>query len=374
MIYPIVFLALIYFTFLLKVYIGLNKIKPINKKQSNKPFVTVIIPFRNEEDNLLNSIKSIENIKYPKELFEVIYVNDNSVDNSLKVLQQNIKSENIKIIEYKTDKNNNIGSKKRAVNFAISHAKGSIIATTDADCIVKPDWLDILISYFDDNTAFVSGAVKFNSDGSLWNRLQQLEFSGLVLAGGGLIMEKKPTICNAANLAFKKDVFYEVGGYSDNLTLSSGDDELLMQKIANTTNYKIKFCFENDSVVSTNPNKSIREFYNQRKRWASKGVHYKDILLVLFLVFIYLFFLSIPSLVVFSFIINTNYLLAACLLFVIKYIIETMIIIKGKEILIDKFSMFDMFIAELLHIPYILMAGFLGLFGNFKWKDRKLKR
>ncbi len=131
------------------------------------------------------------------------------------------------------------------------------------------------------NTAFVSGPVEFMSNGSFFYEIQKLEFSSLIFVGAGLIGIKSPIICNAANLGFRKSVFFEVGGYNDNLLLSSGDDEFLMQKIARQTNYDIKFCLNKNAIAYTLPNENLSQFYQQRKRWASKGFHYVDKSIVL---------------------------------------------------------------------------------------------
>ena len=169
-----------------------------------------------------------------------------------------------------------------------------------------------MTNYFDKETAFVSGPVEFESDGSLFHELQKLEFSSLILVGAGLIGIGKPIICNAANLGFRKSVFNEVGGYEDNLNLSSGDDEFLMQKIARETNYKVKFCFEKEAKSFTKPNNSISEFYQQRKRWASKGFHYKDYGIVLKLILIFLFYLSLPAQIILGLFLSKLYLLYFC--------------------------------------------------------------
>jgi len=367
--------ALFYFLFLIRISLGLDKIKTLRNvlKTKDENFISVIIPFRNEENKILKNLESIRKLNFDKTKFEVIYVDDNSTDNSVAVLKKEITESNIKIISVES-KDVNTGHKKIAVNFGINNSKGNIIFTTDADCLVPVDWLKIISSEFDENTAFVSGAVKFNSDGSLWHTLQQLEFSGLVLAGGGLILSGSPIICNAANLAFRKSVFFEVGGYSDNLNLSSGDDELLMQKIHHTTDYKVRFIYDKKAIVTTEPNESLSDFYNQRKRWASKGVHYKSKILVVSLIMIYLFFLILPIQLLAGIFLNKYFILSAFITLLIKSFLEYRIIAIGKNILIDKLHTNSFVIAQLLHIPYIILAGLLGLFGNFKWKERKLER
>ncbi|HPN37865.1 MAG TPA: glycosyltransferase [Melioribacteraceae bacterium] len=365
MIFFISVLSFIYFIFLIVVIISLKQKKDPYSSNLKEHFISIIIPFKNESLNILNNLNSIRDLDYNKNCFEVIYVNDNSTDDSVLKLKENIIDSNIRILEYKND---NVGGKKRAVKYAIDNCKGDLIFTTDADCIVKKDWLKLTVPLFDVNTAFISGIVKFSDGKSIWSKLQQIEFAGLVLVGGGLINAGFASICNAANLAFKKSVFYEVGGFDDNMHIKSGDDELLMQKIALKTNYTIKYFFNNNTVVTTKSNNSFKEFYYQRVRWASKGLHYKNPLLILFLIIIYLFFLSFPFQLLFGIIFNGYYLLSLSLFFIIKILLEYRILLFGEKTLFNKISLLELLIAEFLHIPYIIIAGFMGTFGKYKWK------
>ena len=237
-------------------------------------FVSIIIPFRNERENLPANLKSLESQDYPNNNYEVIYVNDSSTDDSVEILANKIKTENIKVISV-PEKYIPNAHKKRAIRYGIENAKGEIIITSDADCNYNNNWLRTLLKYMDDKTAFISGPVEFEDNGNIFGAIQKLEFAGLVIVGAGLIGINRPTICNAANIAYRRKVFDEVNGFYDQFGLSSGDDELLMQKIWKETNYKIKFCPEKRAIVKTAPNKNLTEFYQQRKRWASKGLYYK---------------------------------------------------------------------------------------------------
>ncbi len=182
------------------------------------------------------------------------------------------------------------GNKKYAVQFGIEKSLGDIIVTTDADCVHNKNWLRNIISCFDRDTAFVSGPVEFAKAPGIFSKIQNTEFGGLVLAGAGLIGSGWPLICNGANIAYRKKVFNEVGGLEDNLHLASGDDEFLMQKIARETKYKIRFCPEREAVVLTEPSNTLKSFYNQRKRWASKSLYYNDAGLKVRLILIFLFY------------------------------------------------------------------------------------
>ena len=212
----IVFILLLlhYLIFLSLVYAGLSKLQPNTLNKIPEEFVSVIIPFRNESENILNSLNSIEDQDYPLEKFEVIYVNDSSTDNSVEILEKNKSKKNIKIISVPDEFSVN-AHKKRAIRYGIEHSVGEIIVTTDADCIHDRKWLTSLLQNLDDETAFVSGPVEFADDGKFFSKIQKIEFAGLVLTGAGLIGAGKPTICNAANIAYKRKIYEEVGGFKD---------------------------------------------------------------------------------------------------------------------------------------------------------------
>jgi cellulose synthase/poly-beta-1,6-N-acetylglucosamine synthase-like glycosyltransferase len=336
-------------------------------------FVSVIIPFRNESENIVANLRSIESQLYPKEKFEVIYVNDSSNDDSPELLKKNITAGNIRVLSVPEDFSKN-AHKKRAVRYGIENARGMIIVTTDADCTYDREWLKLLLQTFDSLTGFVSGPVEFESDGSLFSKFQNLEFAGLVLCGAGLIGSGRPTICNAANIAYRKKVFDEVGGFNDQMNLSSGDDELLMQKISKDSDFKVKFCINKKAIVKTKSNKTVGEFYQQRRRWASKGLFYNDKTLVLKLIFIYSFYVGLLAQLFLGILYNKVFIFSFFTSIILKIIFEFRILSKGKQILFDSLQLKHLPVAELIQIPYIIFTGLAGAFGNFLWKSRKVKR
>ena len=371
----IIFTLLIihYIIFLLIVYKGILKLRSSSSYKIPEDFVSVIIPFRNESENILESLGSIESQNYPKDKFEVFYVDDFSTDDSVEILKKNKNKENIKIVSVTEDYSIS-AYKKRAVRYGIENSRGGIIVTTDADCIHDKSWLKYLLQNFDEETGFVSGPVEFMDDEKFFSKIQKIEFAGLVLAGAGLIGSGKPTICNAANIAYRRKVYNEVGGFKDQLSLSSGDDELLMQKIARDTNYRIKFSIDQKSVVKTISSKNIGEFYQQRKRWASKGLFYNDKNLIFKLILIYLFYVGLMAQVWLSIVLSWHFLITLILSLILKVIFELLIITKGKRLLFFRLSLKTFIAAEFFQIFYIIVAGFTGMFGNLKWKERKIKR
>jgi len=362
-----------YLLFLQRIFRGLSNLKHTDNQSIPHEFVSIIIPFRNEKENILANLKSIESQLYPVEKFEVIYVDDFSEDNSVEQLKENIRKNNISVLSVPNDFTIN-AHKKRAVRYGIENAKGNIIVTTDADCVHDEEWLKSLMQSFDSVTGFVSGPVEFETDNSLFSEFQKLEFAGLVLCGAGLIGSGHPTICNAANIAYRKKVFDEIGGFNDQMNLSSGDDELLMQKIFRDSDFKVKFCIDKKTIVKTSANKTLSDFYQQRKRWASKGLFYNDKSLVLKLILIYSFYVGLISQLILGLFYHPFFLVSFFISMLFKFIFEFRILYIGKQILFDDLRLKYFYIAEVFQIPYIIFTGLVGALGNYFWKSRKVKR
>lgn len=375
MLLVIIFLILLfhYLFFLNNILKGLKHLNPCALNKIPDELISIVIPFRNESENILKCLEGISSQNYPNEKYEAIFVNDFSDDDSFEKIINAEKPSNIKILSVPEDYSIN-AHKKRAVRFGIENSAGEIIVTTDADCFHGKEWLNTLLKCMDEKTGLVSGPVEFIESRSFFGNLQKLEFAGLVLAGAGLIGINRPTICNAANIAYRRKAFKLVNGFNDQMNLSSGDDELLMQKIRKETDYCVKFCFDKKAIVKTQPNKNIKQFYNQRKRWASKGLFYADKFLVVKLILIFLFYLSLPVEFVFTFFKPQLFLPVFLLSITLKFYFEFNIMKKGIRFLFKEELLKCFITAEFIHIFYIIIAGISGLVGNFSWKGRKVKR
>jgi cellulose synthase/poly-beta-1,6-N-acetylglucosamine synthase-like glycosyltransferase len=363
-----------YLKFLNDVRGGLKSVKSQKcHKLIDYPSVSIIIPFRNEAENITKNMLSLEKQNYPNNKFEVIYVDDDSTDQSLELLSRKVTRINRQILKI-PEGFSPTSRKKRAIRYGIEHSEGEIIVGTDADCEYDKNWLRTIIATYDNSTGFVSAPVSFTSSKKIFDRLQQLEFGGLVLTGAGLIGNNTPIICNAANISYRRKVFNQVMGFTDNLDLSSGDDEFLMQKIFRETNWRVKFCLLEEAVVRTNPNKTISQFYQQRKRWASKGFFYKNPFLILKLVGIFLFYLGLIVQLLLGIFLNSLFLLSFLASLTAKVFFEFNILQNGTGLVFDKIKFTDFIFAEIIHPFYIIVSGLSGVRGNFIWKDRKLKR
>jgi len=366
-------LLLFYLFFILRIKIGLSKLQGCNSTLNETNYISIIIPFRNESGKILDNLESLIKQSYPVDKFEVIYVNDHSTDDSLIKLEDAINVKNIFVCSLDESALSK-AHKKKAIEFGIKKAKGDIMFFTDADTVCSPEWIKSMMACFDETTAFIAGLVQFTNPNNFFEKIQQLEFAGLILSSAGLIGANKPMICSSANLAFRKNVFIEVGGYDNLMNLSSGDDELLMQKIACDTEYKIRFCFDKAGLVSTTANKSIAEFAQQRKRWASKGLFYKNKFITIQLFLIFLFYLGLIVQLIMGLTINNYFIFSFVFSLIIKMGVEFTVLKKGVGILINEIKLKIFFTAEFIHVPYILYSSIAGAFGKFTWKERELKR
>ncbi len=369
----ILFLALHYFVFIFSIAKGIINVKKEVCCFNIAPPVSIVIVFRNEEDNLSELVHSINMLNYDKKNLEVIFVNDASEDDSVNVISGLINLSNYRI-ENLSLKNHISAFKKHAIEQAVDSANGEIIFLTDADCTVPPNWITATLKSFSDNTALVTGPVTFRENSTFFEKLQKLEFAGLNLTGAGLIGKGSPKIASSANLAFRKKVFKEVNGYGGLKHLSSGDDELLIQKIHSSTPFQVKYCFDKEALVETKGNESLPQFFNQRKRWASKSLFYNDKLFIFRLILIALFYISLPASLITGLVFSSNYLAIFFASILLKTIPEYFVMYNGSGLLFDK-SLLKLFpAAQLFQIPYIIVSSVTGLFGNFSWKGRKLKR
>lgn len=369
-----ILLTFLYSLFIFSIYFGLKKLSDSKIKSSDKlPSVTLLIPFRNEEENIKKSIEAVNQIEYEIDKLEVIYINDSSNDSSIQIFDQTEKRDFIKLIHLQTDNQKSAG-KKRGILFGIENSKNDIIVTTDADCFFEKDWLKNLISNFNEKTALVAGPVDLIVKPNFIGSFQRLEFAGLNLSAAGLIAINKPIICSGANLAYRKKVFIEVGGFGDTINYSSGDDDFLLQKIASLGKWNIKFAYSKSAKVFTNGKENLSGFVNQRARWASKGFRYESISTILLLIIIFLFYIMIPIQLILFFLGNSIIGISLIAAVFAKLLSEFLVMQKGLNDLYDKSLLRYFLTAEIFQIPYIIISPIIGIFGKFNWKGRNLNK
>ena len=330
-------------------------------------FISIIIPFRNEEGRIGQLIDDIQEQEYPRDKFEVILINDYSEDASVSVINEALRGPiSAKLL------NNASEGKKAALTKGIRHAIGTIIVTTDADCRVKPGWIrSINNSFSEESIKMTFGPVRIESDETLLSSMQSLEFSSLIGSGAATAGFGFPTLCNGANLAFTKDVFTEVGGYDGNEHVASGDDEFLMRKVEAKYSNAIRFNNNQNSIVTTYPQKTLNSFLNQRIRWAGKWRHHDGTNSKLLAVYVFLFHLSVmiaPFFVLMEDV--SGYVLLGLL--VSKAFVEFFFLRQVCSWLGVPWNTFSFLVLQAVYPLYAVGVAVAALFKKTLWKGRAL--
>ncbi|MEJ7627843.1 MAG: glycosyltransferase [Ferruginibacter sp.] len=379
-------LLLVIYTFLFLYYrIGWKKIPDHNKIPGSQPavFISVIIPARNEEMNLPGLLNSLLNQTYSSEFFEVIIVDDHSTDNSSNIVN-NFRGLNSRCIQLSDHVTSEINSyKKKAIEIGIRESKGELIVTTDADCSVLAPWLQNIADFYTKNqSAFIVMPVSIYCNNNLFQVFQSLDFMALQGITGASVQMKLHSMCNGANLAYTRKAFDDVNGFSGIDSIASGDDMLLMHKIYKHAPGKVHFLKSTEVIVATEPAYTLQDFLNQRIRWASKADKYDDksILPVLGLVYLFnLVLLVLPVIAIFKngqmiFLGNSFSFFSLWLFLMACKIIVELIFLYPIAVFFNKKKLLFIFpFLQPFHILYTVIAGWMGKFGTYEWKGRKVK-
>lgn len=372
---------LIYSTLMLLYAIGWKKCRDfiLPKDFQAKTKISILIPARDEAENIEKCLHSILNNSYPETLREIIVIDDFSSDNTAAIARDLLNGHNGQVLQlkdYLSPQERLNAYKKKALSVAIDTAQGDLIVTTDADCICPESWLLQIAGIYEQTGAkFIAAPVSFipvESKKSWLYYFQSLDFmtmQGITAAGAGLNMG---SMCNGANLAFEKATFHRVGGYNGIDQIASGDDMLLMYKIKKHFPGSIHYLKTKEAIVTTPCQPNLSSFFNQRVRWASKSDKYEDKLLIFILLCVYLFNLSIFCLFILALFRPSAWLCFFAFL-IIKIAIETAFLLPVSRFYHKKAELLRFPLLQPFHILYILSAGFLGKFGRYQWKGRKVK-
>lgn len=341
--------------------------EPVNTRPALK--VSVIVAARNEEANIGKLLKALTEQSYPTELTELIVVDDHSTDKTAEIIRQYPEA---RLLQLKDDGLNSY--KKKAVETGISAASGDLIVTTDADCIPPSLWLETVVNCkVKTNAVCIVAPVVFQkTENFILSTFQELDF--LVLQGitGASVHKKIHSMCNGANFAYERKIFYEVNGFEGIDHIASGDDMLLLHKIWKKYPAFVTYLKSPNAIVPTEPMKTWSDFINQRTRWASKAAWYDDKRIFAVLLLVYLFNLCFEILFVLGFF-NYHYWIWLSGLLVLKALIEIPFVASvarffGKQGLLRWFIFF-----QPLHITYTIVSGFVGQFRKYEWKGRRVK-
>lgn len=370
------FIILITFTYLLLIgsfLVGFKKVKTF-KPDNSEPInsFSIIIPFRNEAENLQNLLESISKLSYPKDLFEVIMINDASKDGSERIISDYSSKHDLKIKLINNIRNTN-SPKKDAINLGILKSTFDWVITTDADCKFPKSWLTGFDSFIHSKKPeFIVAPVTFYEINSFLDRFQVLDILSLQGSTIGSFGINKPFLCNGANLAYTKQFFNDLEGFEGNTNIASGDDIFLLEKAVKRYPEKVNYLKSETVVVKTKPEPNLNSLLNQRLRWAAKSSGYKGFGKVVgLLVFLMNANLIIGLLIVIAGILNYKVLIYV---FVVKLIIDFLLLLKTSRFFNQENYLSSFVISSFLYPFFSVFIAISSVLIGFKWKGTHYKR
>ncbi len=243
------------------------------KEKQNEPVpVSVVISAKNEYNNLKKNLPLILEQDYPD--FEVVIVNDASDDETIFYLEDlEKKYSHLKVVNITQDLNFFSG-KKFPLALGIKSSKNNYLLLTDADCTpASPSWIRKMASDFNDKKEVVLGYGKYKSEEGFLNKIIRFETVLTAIQYFSFALMGMPYMGVGRNLAYKKSLFYKSKGFISHYNVSSGDDDLFINKVANNENTQIEINPESFTISAAK--QTFNEWWVQKKRHLSTAKYYK---------------------------------------------------------------------------------------------------
>ncbi len=350
---------------------GWRKKDKLTEQEHSYPFCSVIVAARNEEENIGHLCQCLYQQSYPSEQIEFVIVNDHSSDRTLSILQDYAKTDNRFIILNAPD--DSIG-KKQALKYALEHANGELFLFTDADCSLSEQWAETYVKhYYQTKNSFLFGnVIPTVSHNATIEKFFQLDFVGILAVQAGLAKINHAFSCNGANMAISKQ-FYK-NNYNTNSTYSSGDDVFLLHSAKQADNKSITFIQDKDCAIHTALPTTIREFFKQRIRWASKSGGYKDFDAIAVAVIVYSICLAMTAFFIGMCCGNIHSLICFILLFITKSIADFTIFATTANYYNTKQSLWLVLPFQCIYFFYITIIPIFAMVISTQWKNRTIKK
>ncbi|MCF6348055.1 MAG: glycosyltransferase [Flavobacteriaceae bacterium] len=369
-----VIIVIFYSCLIIAFIIGFDKVENFNPEGSvSKTKFSIVIPFRDEAQALPVLIKSLKQLKYPSDKFEIIFVDDDSQDDSINIIQRGFDcaQPDIRILE---NERKSGSPKKDAVETAIAQANFDWVITTDADCHVPQDWLEVFDAFIQQyQPKLIAAPVTYNIINSLLEQFQLLDLlslQGSTIGGFGI---DKPFMCNGANLCYEKQAFLDVNGFEGNEHIASGDDIFLLEKMIANYPDKVHFLKSDTAIIRTKPEVTLKKLISQRIRWAAKATSYKNNFSKL--VSIAVFSMNLLLIILFLGNIIGYYLwLNFIIIFLIKFCLDFMLLFKTAIFFKQQSVLKHYFWSSFLYPPFTIFIALSSFTSSYSWKGRTYKK
>lgn len=329
------------------------------------PFVSVLIALRNEEANIPGLITGLSEQSWPADGFEVIAVDDHSVDNGHLLLSEAQKKYPwLKVLTLPAGK----AGKKAALQHAFEASKAEIVLLTDADCHIPAPWIELMVTFLLESAArLVIGPVLPAQGKGICKNMFSLEFIALTASGAGAAGAGNPIMCNGASLACLREVI--AAQPFDTSPAVSGDDMFLLLREKKQNKDSIRYLKNPGAEVTTPVPSTLTRFFSQRVRWASKSIHYRDPLLLVTASAVFLLNTSLLALLMMA-LFSLKFILIYFIIISIKSIIDIIFLNSYLIYFKRKLPVPVLLFAEVFLSVFVPLAAAGGFLARFSWKDR----
>jgi len=348
------------------------QIIPIYKRKntSGKTKVTIVIPARNEQDNMHNLLTCLEAQDYDHDLFEVMIVDDHSTDLTPDIVES-WGMDNLHLLKLADHvSKEEVAYKKRAVELAVEQGIGDLILTSDADCLMGEKWVSTIVSFYEEtDSKFIVAPVAYKPIKSFVDHLEALDFMTVMGVTGATVQHKLFSLSNGANMAYEKKVFKEANGYDGIDHVPSGDDVFLIEKIGRMYPYHVNYLKNKDAIVYTYPCSKLKVLVNQRMRWMSKTPYYSDLRTKLAASLLIIFYATLIANIGLA-IWDSMYLNILIVQLLLKILVDFMFAREIAQFFKEKRLLYFFPFLEILHLPFVLVVGIMSQIFKYTWKSR----
>lgn len=245
-------------------FLGARRVTGPAPDEVYEDFVSVIIPARDAADTLTPLLQDLHAQQWPKDLIEVLVVDDGSSDGTASIVQGLMRNwPGLRSIPATGE------GKKAAISHGVAEARGEWIVLTDADARCGPRRVErIMREVKRQDPDLLLLPVETRSHGGWVQALQEDEQTALLGVAAGTALQGCPVLANGANMAFSKAAFKAVGGYEGD-RWASGDDLFLLKRMLRAGR-KVSYLLDPEVVVVVQAEERFVGFWKQRLRWAGK--------------------------------------------------------------------------------------------------------
>ena len=369
--YTLIIILFIYFLSLLVYIIG-NFKNNHSSITNHLESVSVIVAVKNGESSLINLLTDLQSQDYNGDI-EYIIVDDQSIDNTKKIITNFVKQNNSFKYVSSIEGNSKLLFKKRALDAGIKKARFNILLFTDVDCRLQKTWVSSMAKLFNKNVDYVIGLSKIDYANNLITWFQKIDLKMLFYVGRGMCNLGIPFACIGQNQAYKKSLYDEIG-FLDISDSIQGDDTLFLQLCAKK-NKKVVFNDNPISFVNSRIENNLWSFIKQRIRWAADLKVIWNYNKILFLISLSTFLINSTIILLILdclfFQINNNLKILYSIL-MIKLILEIILYIIGGIKLKLNINPIGFMYWFILEIPYVVFMGIGSFFIKFiGWRGQK---